>query len=262
MLRTARHLEFVHAGVAQRLVQRIAELADQLLTFDSFLGNFFGERLVFVRLEVLERQILELPPHLRHAEAVRERRVQVACLRGDTLAFVDRERIERAHVVQPVRELDDDDARVLRDREQQLAVALDLAFLLRTAGREFGDLCESVDYAGDLLAEIALDVGHRDAGVFDDIVDQPAGDGHRIELQLRQDLGDFDAVRDEGLAGETLLTAVRLGAETVRAREKIAVETLDLERVIPPGDPFLECRCRHSRPASAKLVYRPRPMIT
>src|SRR5213076_613594 len=102
----------------------------------------------------------------------------------------------------------------------------------------------------------------RDAGVLHDVVDQPAGDGHGVELQLGENLGDLDAVGDERLAGETLLAAMRLFAEAIGAREQVAVETIRLERARPARNQLVERRCRHNSPASAKLVYRPRPMIT
>ena len=72
--------------------------------------------------------------------------------------FSARQLVERAHVVQAVGELDEDDARVLRDRQQQLAVVLDLP-LLRRVERQLADLRQAVDDLRDLLAELALDVG-------------------------------------------------------------------------------------------------------
>ena len=77
---------------------------------------------------------------------------------------------------------------ILGDREQQLAIALDLPLLRRPAGRQLGDLREAVDDRGDLLAELRLDVGERELRVLDDVVEQPAGDGDRVELQVGEDL--------------------------------------------------------------------------
>jgi len=106
---------------------------------------------------VLERQVLELPPDARHAEAVGERRVEVASLERDAGALVRFEMLERPHVVQAIGELDDDDARVLGDREQQLAVVLDLS-LLRRPERPTRDLRQPIHDRRDLLTDLALDV--------------------------------------------------------------------------------------------------------
>jgi len=97
-------------------------------------------------------------------------------------SLVGRERVERPHVVETIGQFDDDDACVLRDREQQLAVALDLPLLLRSTRRKLGDLGETVDDAGDFLPELLLDVGDRDSRIFDDIVDQPTGNRDGVEL--------------------------------------------------------------------------------
>ena len=79
-----------------------------------------------VGLDVLEREILELPLDLPDAQAVRERRVDVHRLPGDALLLLRRERRERAHVVEAVAELDDHDPQVVGHREQHLADVLGL----------------------------------------------------------------------------------------------------------------------------------------
>ena len=180
-------------ALRQRVVERLAHLRDERLALAALLRDLLRERLVLVRLEMLEREVLELPPHLRHTEAVRERRVEVARLLRDAPPLLRRQVVERPHVVQPVGELDDDDARILRDRQQQLAIVLDLPLLRRAADGSLRDLGQAVDDLGDLLAELALDVGDGDRRVLDDVVDQPARDGDRVELQLGEDLRDLDA---------------------------------------------------------------------
>jgi hypothetical protein len=164
-----------------------------------FLRDQLRERTIVVRLEMLECEVLELPPHLRHTEPVRERRVQVPRFLRDPAALLGREPIERPHVVQTVRQLDQDYANILRDRQEQLAVVLDLPFLRRVE-RQVPDLRQSIDDFCDFFPELALDVGDGDGSVFDDIVDQPARDGHRIELEIGENPGDLHAVRHERLA--------------------------------------------------------------
>ena len=98
--------------------------------------------------------------------------------------------------MQAVGELDDDDARVFRDRKKELAIILDLP-VLRRIEREMPDLRQTVDYLRDLGAEMRVDFGNGDIGVFDDVVNEPACDCYGIELQFRENLCDFDAVRYE-----------------------------------------------------------------
>jgi hypothetical protein len=131
--------------------------------------------------------------NFRHPEAVGERGVQVARLLRDALTLLRREPVERPHVVQAVGELDENDPCVLRDRQQELAVVLDLP-LLRGVEREVADLRQPVDDLGDLAPELALDVLDRDGRVLDDVVDQSARDRHGVELKVGEDLRDFNAV--------------------------------------------------------------------
>ncbi len=190
------------------------------------------------------------------------RRVEVHRLLRDAAPLLLRQIVERAHVVQAVRELDEDDADILRDREQQLAVILDLALLAALEG-ERADLGDAVHDLRHLRAELALDVGHRHGGVLHHVVDEAAGDRHGVEMQLGEDLRDLHAVHDVRLARGALLPVVRRFAEPIGAREQIGIEPREQLGVeVPPGDHALEDRNRHSRPASAKLVYRPRPTIT
>src|SRR5256884_6908111 len=59
----------------------------------------------------------------------------------------------RSHVVQSIRQLDDDDAGVLGDREQQLAVVLRL-FLGGRAEREGRELRKAVDRSEEHTSEL------------------------------------------------------------------------------------------------------------
>ena len=88
------------------LLQRLAQLRDRLLSLGATVRDYLGERLVLGRLEMLEREILELPPDPRHSEPVRERRIEIARLLRDPLLALGRQELQRPHVVQPVRELD------------------------------------------------------------------------------------------------------------------------------------------------------------
>ena len=65
--------------------------------------------------------------------------------------------VERAHVVEPVGELDQQDADVLRHRDQHLAEVLGLAFA-RRGELDLRDLGEALDQEGDLVAEQAPDL--------------------------------------------------------------------------------------------------------
>ena len=110
------------------------------LGFDG-VGNFrerFG-------IEMPEGEILQFAADLAHAETVRDGGIDFQCFAGDALAALGAQIAERPHVVQPVGQLDDDDADVVHHREQHLAIAFRLPIL----GREeidftqFGDAIDA-----------------------------------------------------------------------------------------------------------------------
>ena len=99
-----------------------------------WVSSWRGQRLVGLGLEHLEGQVLELPLDLPDAQALGERRVDLGGLARDAQLLVDGQRAQRAHVVQPVGELDEDDADVLRHGQEHLADVLGLLLLVGPRG--------------------------------------------------------------------------------------------------------------------------------
>ena len=134
----------------------------------------------------LEGQVLELPLDLLHAEAMRERRVDLERLGGDAPLLRLGEHTQRAHVVEAVGELDEQHADVAGHRDDHLANVLGL-LLLAGVELETVELRESVDDTRHLGAELLLDVVERDLGVFDGVVQQRRLERRRVEPQVGED---------------------------------------------------------------------------
>ena len=181
-----------------------------------------AERLVGLRLEVAERQLLELVLDLAHPEPVGDRRVDVARLLGDLDPALLRQVAERPHVVQAVGQLHQDDADVVDHREQHLAEVLRLALLARRK-RDGADLRHAFDDVGDLGAEELLDALDGGQRVLDDVVEEPGGDGHGVELHVGQEVGDGERMNQVGLAGMADLSPVLERGEDVGAPEQLDV---------------------------------------
>ncbi len=103
-------------------------------------------------------------------------------------------RSERAHVVEAVGQLDEDDADVLGHGQEHLADVLGLLLFVRQRA-ELAQLGDAVDEPGHVRAEALLDIRERVLGVLGDVVEQRGGDRHRVEPQLCQDLGHRERVR-------------------------------------------------------------------
>ena len=112
-----------------------------------------GQNPVAQRVQVRERKLLQFLVQAVQPQAVGDGRVNFQRLARDAAALGRRHRVQRAHVVQAVGELDQDDAHVARHRQQHLAEVLGLRVLLRL---EFDlvQLGQAIDELGHRLAEV------------------------------------------------------------------------------------------------------------
>ena len=207
------------ARLLQSVADRLQDAIHHLAAIAPGRLDLLGQHPVAHRVEVLERQFLQLEIQRVQAQAVGDRRVDVEGLAGDALAMRGRHRVERAHVVQPVRELDQYDANVLRHRQQHLAETLGLLVLARLE-LDVVELGHAVDHVGDELAERCLDLGLGDLGVLHDVVEERRGEPLRVEPPLRQDAGDGQRVRDVGFARLAKLALMRVFGKRERALDQ------------------------------------------
>ena len=121
---------------------------------------------------------------------------------------------DRAHVVQPIGQLDEDHAHVLGHGQEHLADVLGLPLLvaMRAELRQLGD---AVHQPGHLRPEALLDVLQRVLRVLRDVVQERRLDRDRVEAELGERLRRGDRVSDIRLAARPLLVRVRLDRETV-----------------------------------------------
>ncbi len=162
-----------------------------------------------LRVQGGEGQVLQLLFDLLHPEPVGQRCIDVQRLLGDAPLLLARHGCDRAHVVQPVGELDDQDPQVLGHRHQHLAHRRGL---LGLAGVELQSLQlgHAVHDLGDLGAERAFHVGDGDLGVLDGIVQQRSDQRDLVQTDLGDDPGHRHRVVDVALAAAAALVAVRL----------------------------------------------------
>ena len=121
--------------------------------------------------------------------------------------------------MQPVGELDEDDADILRHRQQHLAEALCLRVLARLE-LDLVELGHAVDHVGDGLSERRFDLGLGDLGVLHHVVEESGGEALRVESPLRQDAGDRQRMGDVGFAGLAELALVRVFGKCERALDQ------------------------------------------
>ena len=161
--------------------------------------------------------------HPVHAHALGERRIDIHRLAGDAATLLDiLDEMERAHVVQAIGELDQEDANVLRHRQHQLAEILGLLGLigLQLDARQLG---HAVDKPRNIAAEYPLDVIERRDRILDRVVQQPGDDRRGVELHAGEDAGDLDGMGEIGIAARPELRPMRLHREDIGAVERVLI---------------------------------------
>ena len=156
----------------------------------------------------MQAAVLELLLDVRHAEAVRDGRVDLHRLERLVSPLLLGPAVAGAHVVQPVAQFDEHDAHVLGHGEKHFTQVLGLLLL---NGREFdaAELRDAVDQQRDLRAELLADLVERDVRILHNVVEQRGADGIGVEAEVEQDAGHRDGVADITLARQALLSLVR-----------------------------------------------------
>ena len=173
-------------------------------------------------MQRLEGEVLELPLDRVDAEAVGDRRVDVERLARLLDLLLLGHRGDRAHVVQAIGELDQDDPDVRGHRDHHLAVVLGLR-LVAGLERQPGQLGDAVDEHGDLVAERRLHLLQRRRGVLDGVMQQRGAQRLGVEPHPGADLRDADRVDDEVLARLAPLIGVMHAGVDERLFDAVAV---------------------------------------
>ena len=221
-----------HATVGHSARQDLDDVGDVFLALFAFRRDKRFQRLVRGRIQIAKRQILELRFQPINTEPMRDRRVNLHRLARDLLLPVSRQMVERAHVVQPIGELDQHDADVVRHRDDHLAEILGLLFLAALE-RDLRDLGHAIDQLRDLGPERSLHFGQRRLRIFDHVVQQAGDDRRHVQLELRDDHRDVERMRDVGLARLAFLIDMHPRRVVVRAADKADVG-LRIVRLHPP----------------------------
>ncbi len=215
--------------------QILACLAHVTLALLALLCDEPLDLLVLAWVERREREVLELPLDRVDAEPVRERRVDLDRLARLLDLLLLGHRVDRAHVVQAIGELDQDDPHIGGHRDHHLAVVVRLRLVARLEG-DSGQLRDPVDDRRDLLAEALAHLLDRGRGVLDGVVQQGGAQRLGVEPHARADARHPDRVHDEVLAGLAPLRRVVAAGEHERLFDTVAVDRVGRVRRVLGDD--------------------------
>ena len=122
------------------------------------------------RVERFEAQLLELDTHAIHAQPICYGGIDIQGFPRNTTALIGRQHIQRAHIVEAVSNLDQDNPQVLGHGHGHLLKV----FCLRLGATAEGNLVEFADAVYQIshgIAKLRLDRGLGDARVFDYVME-------------------------------------------------------------------------------------------
>ena len=230
------------ALLAEPAFHRRLDLAHDVLAVPALLPYPGLEHAVAPRVEGSKSEIFELDADAPQPEAVCDGGVDVDGLARDAASLVERQRLEGAHVVHPVGELDEHDPQIAGHRHQHLAKVLGLR-LGEALEPEMGQLADSVHELGDRVAEPGRDMRLGDRRVLHDVMEEGGDDRLVIEAHLREHLRHLHGMVDVGLARCAALSLVGVGAE-----QEGPVDPVDLRRLeVATGEAFEIADAEHVR---------------
>ena len=174
----------------------LQKAADEGLTLLLGLLELRADVFVVLRFEIFQGDVLQLALQVVEAQLVSDLGVEVQALPALLAVLLAGEDVERTHHLEPVGQLDEDHARVLRVRDDQVAEVRGL--ILGGLDLQLRNVAEPHRDAGHGLAEAVLDVVHQLEKLFARLLlvgqaHHVVQDGRHGGVAPQTDLRDDDA---------------------------------------------------------------------
>ena len=159
-----------------------------------FVRHLFLQPQERFRLQIPERQILQFVAHVAHAQAMRDRRVNIQSLARNSLLLGILQIFKRAHVMQPVGQLHQHHAHVIHHGQKHLADVFDLPRFRRHHVQP-ADFCDSLHQPRHFRTKPLFDPRERKFRVFHHVMQQRGRQSSGVHAHVRQDMRHFQQVR-------------------------------------------------------------------
>ena len=159
-----------HTGIGQHAAQIRLNLRDQIGTLAAQIGQPRGDGLPGFRIHFAKGKGFQFGLQRIHADAFRQRRIDFQRLaRLFAAAFRLRHAGNGAHVMQPIRELDEQHANILAHRQHKFAEILGLlgAFGLQFKPRQLGD---AIHQPRHFLAEAPFNIAKLERRILNRVM--------------------------------------------------------------------------------------------
>ena len=170
----------------------------------------------------LEREVLQLPFHFLNTQAMRKGGIDVPGLLGSAALLPLGHHRQRPHVVEPVRQLDDQHPPVAGHRDEHLAHRGGLLRLFRVETKPV-QLRDPIHDRRHRRTEFLPDLGEGHPGVLHRVVQQRRGRAYGVQAEIGDDRGNRDRMGDVRLARQPVLTFVGFDGQGVRPPHQIEI---------------------------------------
>ena len=209
----ARRNRIMDMRLRQLLADALLYPLEEFLVLLALRPEALDDLVIADRVEHLEAQVLQLPFDTAHTQPVRDRRIDLHGFERLVALLALGQELERARVMQPVGQLDQDDADILGHGEEHLAQVLELLLLLGIA--QHAQAGNAVHQLRDRRAKLVFDLLVAELRILDAVVQQRGADRIRIQPHFNHDLGHRDRMDDIRLAVFPLLPLVRRGGALI-----------------------------------------------
>ena len=178
-----------HSGFDIRFTQFAADatknLGQQFAPVTAHGFERFGQDVETRRMDMLKRQVLELPGNIVEADPHRHGHIDFQGFPGNAPTFVRPHESHGLHVMQAISQFDEYDTQVAHHRHQHFAEIFCLRLLIALK-LDFLEFRQTIHQVSDLLAEASRNFILGDGGVLDDIVQKRSDDGLDIQPPVSQ----------------------------------------------------------------------------
>ena len=199
----------------QSLLDRLHNLADDFTAIAARCAHRFRDRPVAQREHMRKRQILQFAINIIETQPVGDGNVHLHRLARNPTTLVDGHCIERAHIVQSVGELHENDAHIARHGQQHLAKIFCLLLNL-TLKFDLVEFRQAIDKRRHRRAEALNQFVFANILILHHIMQQGRHDRLCIELPFGANFGNGNRMRNIRLARFTNLTQMHFIREAIR----------------------------------------------
>ena len=169
------------AGFIHFLLEIFYDILHEGISFFFLLRNFHCQIRKSLGIQIMETEVFHFGTDFGNTQTMCQRRIDIQCFLGFFPLFFRFHMVQGTHIVQPVRQFDQNYTDILCHGKEHLTVVFCLHFFLCRIG-QFAQFCYTVYDGSDLFAEHIGDVFITVLCVLNDIMQDTCHDGFHIQF--------------------------------------------------------------------------------